>query len=271
MLQQSPFDILAEAYDSDFTKSSIGRLQRKRVWKILTPILRSYNRPLKILEINCGTGEDALHFAEMGHIVTATDESGVMIEKAQQKLFASKINSAPIKFIQCSFSELTDHFKDEKFDVVFSNFGGINCIDENMVQLLSKDLFSITAINSHLFLTVMGSSCLWEILYYSFKGKFNTAFRRQKKVVSFKVNDSVMRVFYYSPQHIKKLFQPEFKPVQSYPVGLFIPPSYLEKQFLNRQNWLNRLGHWEEIWSKYSLFSSLGDHFCIVLKRNGQE
>jgi len=271
MLQESPFDILAETYDSDFTESAIGKLQRKRVWGLLTPVLRSYNRPLKILEINCGTGEDALHFAEMGHEVVATDESKVMIEKSQQKLYRSKINSHQIKFIQCSFSGLIDHFKNEKFDLVFSNFGGINCIDETAVEQLSKDLSSIIASNGCLFLTAMSRLCLWEILYYSSKGKFSSAFRRQKKSVPFKINGSSMPVFYYSPKNLKKIFQSEFKPVQTYPVGLFIPPSYLEKQFLNRRHWLNRLEHWEEVWGKYSMLSSFADHFCIVLKRNGQE
>jgi hypothetical protein len=108
------------------------------------------------------------------------------------------------------------------------------------------------------------------MLYYTFKGKFSTAFRRQKSSVLFKVNGSSIPVFYYSPRSIKRLFQPEFKPVQTYPVGLFIPPSYLEKQFFNRRHWLDRLNHWEEIWGN-SMFSSLADHFCIVLKRNGQE
>jgi len=271
MLQETPFDILAETYDSDFTESSIGSIQRKRVWSLLTPILQSFNRPLKILEINCGTGEDALHFAEMGHAVIATDASEVMIEKCQQKLFASKVNRDQIKFIQCSFARLTEHFKNETFDFIFSNFGGINCIDKNSVEQLNKDLSSITAPGAYLFLTVMSRLCLWEILYYSFKGKFSHAFRRRKKLVNFKINNSSMPVFYYSPHDLKKLFQLEFKPVQTYPVGLFIPPSYLEKQFLNRRHWLNRFERWEEMLGKYSLFSSLADHFCIVLKRNGQE
>jgi len=268
MLQESPFDILAKTYDSDFTKSSIGKLQRKRVWRILTPVLQSSNRPLKILEINCGTGEDALRFAELGHTIIATDASRVMIEKAQQKLYTSKNNNAQIKFIQCSFGELINYFNNEKFDLVFSNFGGINCIDANAVKQLSKDLSSVTASNGHLFLTVMSRFCLWEILYYSLNGKFSTAFRRQKESVNFKVNSSSMPVFYYSPRHIKKLFKTAFKPVQTYPAGLFIPPSYLEKQFLNRRRWLNRLERWEEILGKYSLFSSFSDHFCIVLKRS---
>src|SRR6476620_6887196 len=158
MLQESPFDILAETYDEDFTGSSIGKLQRKRVWKLLTPILQSRDRPLKILELNCGTGADALHFAQMGHIVVATDASEAMIEKARQKVYGLKINSQQIKFIQCSFNGLMRYFENEKFDLVFSNFGGINCIDENAVKQLCQDLSSITALNGFLFLTVMSRS-----------------------------------------------------------------------------------------------------------------
>ncbi len=270
MLKESPFDILAETYDSDFTQSRIGKLQRKRVWEILMPVLQSYNHPLKILEINCGTGEDALRLAEIGHTVIATDASKVMLEKAQQKLYSSKINSDHIQFIQCGFSELTDHFADEKFDLVFSNFGGINCVDENDIIQLGKDLSNITSSNARLFLVVMSRFCLWEIFYYSFKGKLSTAFRRKKKSLLFNVNGSSMPVFYYSPQDIKRLFQSKFKPVQTYPVGLFIPPSYLEKQFLNRQHWLNRLNRWEESLGKYSIFSPLADHYCIVLKQDKQ-
>ena len=82
----SPFDILAETYDTDFTESAIGKLQRERVWQGLYQLLATYNRPLKILEINCGTGFDALALASLGHMVIATDAAEVMIEKAKERL-----------------------------------------------------------------------------------------------------------------------------------------------------------------------------------------
>jgi ubiquinone/menaquinone biosynthesis C-methylase UbiE len=270
MLAQPPFDILAEAYDADFTQSQIGKLQRKRVWKFLNAVLQTYNRPLAILEINCGTGEDALKLATMDHTVIATDASKVMIEKAKKKLETLNISSNQVEFLQCSFNELKQNFQNNKFDLVFSNFGGINCIDETEISKLSNDLFSMINPDGYLFLTAMSRSCLWEIFYFALKGKWNTAFRRQKRSVRFNVNGSSMPVFYYSPFELKKLFQLKFKPVETYPVGLFIPPSYLEKKFLNQQHWLNRLNRWEENLSKYSMFSSLADHYCIILKRYKQ-
>jgi SAM-dependent methyltransferase len=266
MLTQSPFDILAETYDADFTQSEIGKLQRKRVWHLLNKTLQLFDHPLKILEINCGTGEDALQLAAMGHTVIATDASEAMIAKAQQKLFASGANTNYIHFMQCSFDELQQNFKNEKFDLVFSNFGGLNCISENEVKQLSSTLSSIVHSNGYLFLNVMSNCCLWEILFYVLKGKFKTAFRRQNKSVPFDVNGSSMPVFYYSPRSIKKLFQSTFKPIQTYPAGLFIPPSYLEKQFVKRKHWLSRLNKWEEKFGN-SLLSSFADHFCIIMER----
>lgn len=265
MLTQSPFDILAQTYDADFTHSHIGKLQRERVWKILHTLLYKENRLLKILEINCGTGEDALKLAAMGHSVIATDASGVMIAKAQEKSYSSGVDRNYIHFMQCSFSELKQNFLKEKFDIVFSNFGGLNCVDEEEIKKLSNDLYSLLSPNGYLVFNIMGRSCLWEILYYSLRGKLKTAFRRSKTSVNFKINGSSMPVFYYSPQHIKKLFRTKFKTVQTHPVGLFIPPSYLEQQFLKRKRLLNTLNYWETIFGNWSLLSSFADHFCIIM------
>ncbi|HEX5151434.1 MAG TPA: methyltransferase domain-containing protein [Parafilimonas sp.] len=270
MLAQSPFDILAETYDADFTRSRIGRLQRERVWKFLRALLNTPGKSLKILEINCGTGEDALKLAAMGHNVVATDASAIMIEKAQQKKEISNAGGNQIEFIQSSFDELRQNFDGEKFDLVFSNFGGINCIDKAGITKLSSDLFSITGPGGYLFLTVMSRFCLWEILYYTSKGKLNTAFRRMRKAVQFNVNEYSMPVFYYSPRDLEKLFQSKFKLVETHPAGLFIPPSYLEKQFSKRPQWLNRLNHWEDRLGRYSMLSPLADHYCIILKQDKQ-
>ena len=270
MSEQSPFDILAESYDADFTQSSIGQLQRKRVWKLVNPVLQSNNHPLNILEINCGTGEDAFHFIRMGHTVTATDASVVMIEKAVQKAEVLKINTDKLQFIQCSFIQLPEYFPDKKFDLIFSDFGGINCINEDEIAQLSKDLSKMLAPDGRLFFVVMSRFCLWETGYYFFKRKFGTAFRRWKKNPSFEVDGHQMPIFYYSPGCLRKLFSPFFSSRQTFPVGLFIPPSYLENQFSNRKQLLHKLDRWEAFFGRYALFSFCADHFCIIFERNSQ-
>ena len=47
----SPFDIMADTYDADFTHTAIGKLQRKQVWEFIRPLLHPDMGILKILEI----------------------------------------------------------------------------------------------------------------------------------------------------------------------------------------------------------------------------
>ena len=265
MLMHSPFDIMAETYDTDFTHTAIGQLQRKQVWEFLIPLLNSYSKPIKILEINCGTGEDALELSRLGHSVTATDASDIMIDKARQK--AVLLNRSDIRFDVCRFDELYYRFNQEKFDLVISNFGGLNCIDKNDIAGLSQQLSAMLGTNGKLFFVIMSSFCLWEILYFSVRGKFGTAFRRKKRSVMFKVGETRIPVFYYSPQSLKTIFNPFYKYSHSYPVGLFIPPSYLEKKFTTRQHWLLNLNRLEKRFNKYALLSNLADHFCIIFEK----
>jgi ubiquinone/menaquinone biosynthesis C-methylase UbiE len=264
MQTHSSFDIMAETYDADFTNTAIGQLQRKQVWKFLLPVLESYQRPVRILEINCGTGEDALELSRLGHSVTATDGSQMMIEKAKQKAMLLSRNN--VRFDVCKFSELHQQYSSEKFDLVISNFGGLNCIDKNNINQLGQQLCAILEDNGKLFLVIMSRLCLWEILYFSLTGKFGKAFRRMKKKVIFNAGGAAMPVFYYSPKSLKTIFS-SFTYSRSYPVGLFIPPSYLEKKFVTRQKWLFNLGRLEKKISKYAVLSNLADHFCIIFQK----
>jgi ubiquinone/menaquinone biosynthesis C-methylase UbiE len=256
------FDILAKTYDVDFTTSQIGQLQRKRVRTFLTRLLNEMNRPLKILEINCGTGEDALWLSSLGHAVVATDASAAMIEKANSKLSNNNEGSSNINFLQCSFHQLAHIFKEDQFDLVFSNFGGLNCVSEEVLMHLSNDLSTLTKNDGQLFFVIMPKNCLWEILYYSIKGKFKTAFRRRNSSIDFAIDKEQVPVYYYSPGKLKKLFNTAFQCLNKKPVGLFIPPSYLEKQFGYRTKQLNRLNRWEEKCSPAAL-ASFADHYCI--------
>ena len=64
MTVASTFEILAEDYDSTFSYSPIGKLQRRLVWDYFENNFQSTNK--KILEVNGGTGVDALFLQNLG-------------------------------------------------------------------------------------------------------------------------------------------------------------------------------------------------------------
>src|SRR5687768_8200185 len=105
------FNRAAVNYDETFTNTSIGRLQRNRVWNYLHRHISSIDYP-RVLELNCGTGEDAKWLASKGFRVTATDLSEQMIEEAQKK------NPSGVIFEVCSFSQIPDRFPPASFDFI---------------------------------------------------------------------------------------------------------------------------------------------------------
>jgi len=149
---------------------------------------------------------------------------------------------------------------------VFSNFGGLNCIDEEALKVLSKTLSNLITPGGHLFFVLISRFCAWETGYYLLRGRFKTAFRRWQKQVSFTVSGNTIPVYYYSPASFKKLFHPEFAYINSFAVGLFVPPSYLEPFFLKRQALLGKLSSLENKLAVSSAMCRLSDHYCIVLK-----
>ncbi|MEP6673920.1 MAG: methyltransferase domain-containing protein [Ferruginibacter sp.] len=261
----SPFDIAARTYDVDFTHSGIGQLQRERVWKFLTSLLEKTKRPLQVLEINCGTGEDALRLAGDGHTVIATDASAPMIAIAKEKLNAA-YTTAAVVFEVCAFDELASRFDKQKFDLVYSNFGGLNCIDKKALSKLSNQLSDLLQPDGQLVFVIMGSKCLWEIFYNTVRGKFRTATRRWRSNAAFTINGLTIPVYYYSPRKIKKIFSPLFARQEQHPVGLFIPPSYLENKFAASPSRLQRLNRLEKKWDHASL-ADLADHYFISFKK----
>ncbi|MEJ0029488.1 MAG: class I SAM-dependent methyltransferase [Bacteroidota bacterium] len=73
----------------------------------------------RMLELNSGTGIDATYFTSKGHSVLATDLSDGMISELKRKKIETR---------QLSYENVNQI--NEQFDYIFSNFGGLNCIDD---------------------------------------------------------------------------------------------------------------------------------------------
>jgi ubiquinone/menaquinone biosynthesis C-methylase UbiE len=257
------FDIHSEDYDRNFSYTAIGILQREKVHRILHRQLPE-KKSLKILEINCGTGIDALWLAGKGHTVTATDQSEDMIRICQEKISDNHNENAP-RFVRCSFSQLSQTFVNQTFDVIFSNFGGLNCIPPPDLEALSFDLKSLLKPGGKFIAVVMGRKCLWEKLYFLFKRDRQNVRRRSGNNASATLKGTVQPTWYYSPIEFKKRFE-DFSIARIQSVGLFIPPSYLNPFFTKKPVLLKLLQKLENI-SGYGLFADYADHYLICLER----
>ena len=256
---ETSFDKAALNYDEAFTNSEIGKMQRKLVYKQLSKQLDSVQN---ILEINCGTGEDAIWFAKQNFKVTASDISSKMIEVSKNKRNFDNLN-----FITVDLNSIGKTFENEKFDLIFSNFGGLNCLTKSELETFFQNATLILSRKGKIVLVVMPKDTLWEHVYFLAKAQFSSISRRKRESTLADVDGEKVPTYYYNPKDIVNLAKANFDLVAQNPIGFFVPPSYLEPFFRNKKGMLRFLNSIEKVASGFSLLSKYSDHYIITLQR----
>jgi ubiquinone/menaquinone biosynthesis C-methylase UbiE len=259
-LQAAYFDNYAAAYDSHFTGSPAGRAQRELVHDFLGGLA---DRKKSVLEINAGTGEDALRLSEGFAKWLCSDISPSMLEICRNKLSSH----ARCSVMESSIQEIEKNVS-EKFDLVFSNFGGLNCLGTDEIRAFAASCSNIMNLNGELVLVIMGRKCLWEKFYFRVKRNSAAAKRRLRlESVPVNIEGTLCNTWYYSPDEIKKIFAGHFSVRACRPVGFFIPPSYLNPFFRRHPVLFSVLKKMESLVSRMPGLSDYSDHFLIHLQK----
>ena len=136
--QGNPYDAVACKYDASFCDTRVGTLLRRKTWVVLEKAFKSEapDSARPILEVSCGTGEDALWLASHRVKVLATDVSEGMLEVARAKLESSPCIEDEWKpiFQQLDIEALhkSSLLQQHNISGVFSNFGGMNNVGLNV-------------------------------------------------------------------------------------------------------------------------------------------
>lgn len=213
----------SRVFDQLYNDDLIIQYKRQRVRE---HILKYVQPACTMLELNCGSGEDAIYFAKKGFTVHATDVSTGMLEVLKQKIDSNGY-SDKVSLEECSFTELEYLQVRQSFDYVYSNFGGLNCTAE--LEKVLSSLNTIVNPGGVITLVIISKFCLWETLIL-FKGRFKTATRRffSNKGRKAHVEGNFFKCWYYSPSFIKKHLQTDFDLLSVEGLCTIVPPSYIE-------------------------------------------
>ncbi len=184
------FDSLAAKYDDLFTRSMIGRAQRGVVWDAL---IDTFEPGAHILELNCGTGEDALFLAGHDVSVLACDASAHMIDTARRRM-RSEDPEAPIEFRVLATEQLSRLGREELFDGAFSNFSGLNCVAD--LHLTAHQLAGLVSRGAPVLICLSTRYCISEMAWFVLHGEFRKAFRRTSGFATVKVGEYTVKVHY---------------------------------------------------------------------------
>jgi SAM-dependent methyltransferase len=249
------FDDLAATYDRDFTASVVGQHQRRAVWRRLDAV---FIPGMRVLEINCGTGEDAVFLARRGVSVVATDQSARMVAIARAKAAEAAVSD------RVTFAELAVESLDEalgRFDGVLSNFGGLNMVES--LPDVARRLASLTNAGGTVVLCVMGRWVPWEWGWYLLRAQPRTAFRRVKGHAEWRGHT----VRYPTIAELRRAFRPEFRLSRAAAVGALLPPSYANAWASRHPRVVRLLDRWERRWETRWPLPALGDHVLVELVR----
>jgi ubiquinone/menaquinone biosynthesis C-methylase UbiE len=240
------FDRVASRYDELWTNTDVGRLQRRAVWRHVDSL---FPKGTHIIDLGCGTGEDALHLSEAGVRVSAFDASPEMVRLSRDRGVNARV---------LAIEELQD--LSGIYDGVISNFGVLNCVSDPAG--LRLPLARLIRRGGHLAVCVIGRFCLWETIHFLSRGQIRKASRRWGGR-----SDSAslsLPVFYPSVRRLRRALAPDFWLSRTMGVGVCVPPSYVSTLTPKL------LAHCDAIDQRIAhrrFFRALSDHRLLVFVR----
>lgn len=253
------FSRTAEKYDSLADENPhLTRLRQK----VYAHVYRHVPAGGRILELNAGTGIDAVALAQRGYQVHATDISPGMLARARDKVERLSLNGQ-VSVQECSFDQLSQ-IQAGPFDAVLSNFGGLNCIPDLSVVVAQLPL--ILRPGGTVTWVLMPPVCLWEMAE-ALRGNFRLAFRRFKHGgVRSHLEGLHFNVYYFSPRQVLSWFGVNYEIVEVEGLSVITPISHNRSVAKRHPRTYARLAWLDDRLSKRKPWWGWGDFYILTMR-----
>ena len=253
------FSYTAEKYDAFADDHPHLTRMRNKVYAHLERVVPS---GAQILELNCGTGTDAVELARRGYIVHATDIAPGMLERLRAKIVKNNL-SDQITVQQCSFTDL-DKMQGAPYDAIFSDLGGLNCIPD--LSPVIQQLPNILRPNGIVTWALMPPVCLWELAEI-FRLHPRLAFRRfSRNGTSAHLEGLYFTVHYFTPKKVLQWFGDDYDCLALEGLSVLTPTAE-SKNFAKRYPRLYRTLSWlDDRLAFRSPWRGWGDFFIISMR-----
>ncbi len=254
------FSKQSSGFDENERENPIIQWMRHRIQQQVLSHLKPNNT---LLELNAGTGIDAVFFAQHGVEVHATDSAEGMLAQIEQKVERYGLQKQ-VRVQCCSFNQLQT-LNGNQYDHIFSNFGGLNCA-ENLASVIHS-IKALMKPSGYATLVLMPPICPYEI-FSVLKGNTSTAFRRlQKHGAIAHIEGVYFKTFYYSPRYVEQAFGNNFERVTHMGLASFSPPPHGEHLAKRYPRLYAAAARLDEQLSHLPPFRSWADHYLICFRK----
>lgn len=257
------FDAVAERFDERFGEWRSVAAQRRAVRAQLEA---AFAPGARVLEIGGGTGEDARWLARRGRDVTLTDASPAMVRVAAAKLSMdsnARAECVPAEGLE-AWADEKDRMGDAPFDGAFSNFAGLNCVND--LSPVARGLARLIRPGGAAMLVLFGPLPPGEMMVETLRGRPRSALRRRARGdVAARLGGREFVVRYHRPRDIDRAMGPWFRPVARRGIGIFVPPSAAEPWISRHPTLLGAMEWMDRLVSRP--LAMLGDHVLFHYER----
>jgi ubiquinone/menaquinone biosynthesis C-methylase UbiE len=253
------FSRTAQKYD-DFAQDHPHQARMRN--KVYAHVERFFPKGARILELNAGTGIDAVALARRGYFIHATDIAPGMLERLQEKVESQNLADR-ITVQDCSYTRLAE-IRGGPYDAVFSDLGGLNCIPD--LRPIIQQLPLVLKPGGLLTWVLMPRPCLWEVAEI-IRGHPRLAFRRfARGGTRTHLEGLYFTTYYFSPRKVVRWFGPAYEGLAIEGLSV-ITPTAESKNFPKRHPELYRLlAQLDDSLSPKYPWRGWGDFFILTMR-----
>ncbi len=253
------FSLTAEKYDAFAQDHPHQARMRNKVYAHLQRIVPAGSR---ILELNAGTGIDAVQLAGRGYRLHATDVAAGMLGRLREKVSELGLQDR-ISIEQRSFLNL-EGVTGTPFDAVFSDLGGLNCVAD--LSPLIRQLPKVLRPGGVVTWVLMPHVCLWETLEV-FRLNFKVAFRRfSNHGVRANLEGLQFPVYYFSPRQVLDWFGGDYTRLSLEGLSVITPTAESKNLAKQHRSFYRVLAWLDDRLSPHWPWYGWGDFYILSLR-----
>ena len=250
------YDELAARYDRVPLENRINGYMR-RVSR--ARILGAFPPGSRILEIGCGTGDEALALASRGATVVALDASPEMIRIARRKAADRGLDDRAT-FLPAEAKDLPD-LADSLSGPFDGGYASFSLAYEPDLAPVARGLDALLRSGASFLASVPSRLCLVEFALAL--GTAHPAFagRRLRPEHGHKVGEHFVPIRTYTPRAFAKAMGPHFSLRRLEALPAVVPPPYMNRVYARLDGVADLLERVDAVLRPRAPFRSLGDHF----------
>jgi hypothetical protein len=214
-----------------------------------------------LLELNAGTGQDAVALVERGFRVHTTDIAPGMLAQIEEKISRYSLEDR-LTYQHCSFTQL-HQLTEGPFDGIYSNSGGLNCIAD--LTAVTHGLPALLRPGARVTWVIMPKICPWELVVSVKDFRVGTRRLRRHGIIAH-VEGVYFKTCYFTARQVRQAFGPRFRQVKLEGLSVFTPTADNKTFAVNHDRLYSRLVQLDDLLATRRPFNGWGDFFILTME-----